>query len=451
MVKSSLTQNDFMLKVEVETLSAVKRRLRIEVPQEQVSAEIEKAYSGLGRQVRLPGFRPGRVPLAVLKQRFGDRVRGEVFGRLIQESLLEAVRQEQIEVAGPPEVVTERAEPEEALRFVATVEVYPHVDVQGYEGIELEEPVVRIGDADIDRYLINLQESLAQVRPVEGRTVVQRGDVATIDYEGRIEEQMVTRAERRQCEVGRGSFPEAFEARLIGAELGETIEFPVTYPADSPNPEVAGKTVHFRVTVHALAEKELPVLDDEFAKDHGECGTLAELRERVRERLAAYAAQQVSEQVRATAVKKLVAANDVEVPDSLVSRQVEDMVAEVTAGWRARKIWPKDEEQALAALRQEAEPRAREQVKAAVVLDAMAARERIDVSEEDLAQEIEQVAAGAKDGGDRVRAFYAQPEARQGFRARLRRQRALDCVLQRARITRVESAPTGVAGVGESR
>jgi trigger factor len=442
-----------MLKVEVETLSPIRRRLKVEVPREQVVEEMERAYSGLSRQARIPGFRPGRAPRHVLERQFGDHVRSEVFGKLIQQSLTQAVEREEIAVVGAPHIETEQAQPGHPLRYSATLEVYPAITVGGHDALELERPVQEVGDADVDRALEELRQSLAQLRPVEGRATVERGDVAVIDYEGRIDGRTVTRGEQRPCEIGEGRFPPGFEDHLIGAEVGTGRDFDVVMPAEGVAEEVAGKTVSFHVEVRSLSAKEVPVLDDEFAKDHGECDTLDQLRQRVRSQLEAAAQRHADERVRAAAVAKLVdAQGEIELPQALVDERLEQLMHEVVGEWRQRRIWPKDEAAAFASLREELAPRAEGNVRAAVVLDTLARQEGIEVTPSEVEDEIERVAGGAGDAADRVRSLYSSAEARQSLAARLRRQRTVEWAVGRARIRDVPLPSTSViAGEGESR
>ena len=290
-----------------------------------------------------------------------------------------------------------------------------------------------------------------QLHPVEGRTVVERGDVTLIDYEARVEDRVIGRAESRQYEMGGGSLPEAFDERLVGASVGEERDVPVAYPADDRNPDLAGKTVAFHVAIRGLSLKEIPPLDDDFAKDHGECETLAELRDRIRKQLEAVALRQADDELRARAMSALGVAHDFEVPDAMVARQIEEMMIEVAESWRARRIWPKDEAAAFASLREELAPRAREQVKGALLLDAIARQEHIEVTDQEIDAEIERAASAARDGAERMRALSARPEARENLRQRLTRQRALDFVVSRADVTTVERPRESVAGEGESR
>jgi len=442
-----------MLKVEVETLSPIRRRLRVEVPREQVVEEIERAYSALSRQARIPGFRPGRAPRHVLERQFGDHVRSEVFGKLIQQSLSEAVEREEIAVIGAPQIETEHAKPGEPLRYSATVEVYPRFDVTGYQGLDLERPSSTASDDDVDRYLANLRESLSQLRPIEDRTAVRRGDVALIDYEGRLDGKVVTRGENRNCEIGRGQFPPGFEDRLVGAEVGAVVDFDLPMPDDYGVAEIAGKVVAFHVVLRGIAAKETPELDDEFAKDHGECDTLDQLRDRVRAQIQAMLESQADARVRTVAVAKLVELQgDIEVPRAMVEQRLEQLMHEVTDEWRARRIWPKDQEAAFSSMRQELLPRAEGNVKGAIVLDAIAAKEGLEVSDAAVEEEVERIAAGAGDAGDRVRALYGAEEARDSLRAQLRRQQVIEYVVAQATIRNVPASPPSVvAGEGESR
>src|SRR5262249_21855550 len=186
-----------MTKVAVETVDAVRRRLAVEVPETEVRAEIERAYEALRRKANVRGFRRGKAPRSVLERLFGDQVRGEVFGKLIHESYEEALRSEQIEPVGEPQVITEQAEPNAPLRYSVTVEVKPDIVVTGYEGLEARRPLKPVSEKDVDDFLDQLRDSLAQLRPISDRSVARTGDVATVDYEARSGDRIVGRGEGR--------------------------------------------------------------------------------------------------------------------------------------------------------------------------------------------------------------------------------------------------------------
>ena len=429
------------MKVEVETVDSVRRRLAVEVPEEEVRAEIERAYGELGRHARVRGFRPGRTPRPVLEQLFGDQVRADVFGRLIQQSYAEALRERGLAVVSQPQIVTERAEPGASLRYSATVEVRPDVDVGGYTGLAVDRPLAPVAEADIDAYLRRLQESLAQLHPVTDRRPVQRGDVVTLDYEARLGARLVGRGENRLVEIGRGGFGPDFDSAIEGSEIGDPREVSVRYPDDHANAELAGQLVQFQVTLKSLATKQVPPLDDDFAKDHGECASLDELRDRVRQQLEAQANQRADEAMRAALAEQLVKAHpDLLVPDAMVHRRAHALAEDLVRSMRDPRVPPKGDEGALIErLSHDLEPQARDQVKAALLLEAVARQEELVVNDADLDAHIEQLCAQAGTAAERVRALYRDDDARAALRARLMQQRALDFVASRATVTNVVS------------
>ncbi len=436
-------------KVDVETVDSLRRRLAVEVPAETVSAEIDKAFSELSRAAKVPGFRPGRVPRAVLERMFGDRVRAEVFGRLIQDSYAEAIEEQQIAAVGQPEIVTEQTEAGAALRYRATVEVKPEISVGEYNGISVDRPLEAVTDDDVGAALERLRHAFAQLHPITDRTVVAAGDVVTLDYEARIDGRVMSRGDGREVEIGANRFPPGFDAHLTGAAVGTTREFGVAYPADHAAAELAGKTVQFHVNVRAIALKDVPPLDDEFAKDHGECGTLEELRQRVRRQLEREAAERGDEAVRRTVINHLAQTNDLPVPHAMVQRRTDALVDEVLQDWQRQRGRLKDEAQARAHLQKELEPRAREQVKIALLLEAVAQQEHLSVSDEEVEQRVAAVAQASGTAAERVRAFYQQAEARRQLRAQMVQARAVDLIVGRAHVRDV-TAPANVADATET-
>ncbi len=428
------------LKVDVQTVDAVRRRLAVEVPAEQVSAELEQAYAELGRAAKVKGFRQGRVPRHVLERMFGDRVRADVFARLIQRSYTAAIEEHGIEAVGQPEIETEHAEPGGVLRYRATVEVKPEVIVDHYRGLEVERPLIAVNDADVDASLERLRRSFAQLLPITDRTQVDPGDVVSLDYEARVDGRVVGRGENRDIEIGANAFPPRFDQHLVGAAVGADLNFDVIYEAEHGIAELAGKTVQFRVRIRGLARKELPRLDDEFAKDHGECATLAELRERVRQRLESEAARQADDTVRRALLVAFAKAHDIPVPDALVRQRTDALVEEAWRQWQEQRIQPKTRSEALARLRAELEPRAREQVKVGLLLEALARQEAIRVSDEELEARIAALAAEAGSAAERVRALYQEAEARRQLRTRMVQSRAVDVLVRQARMKDAPSA-----------
>jgi trigger factor len=434
-----------MTKVSMETVDPVRRRLAVEVPAVEVTAEIERAYDRLRRTANVRGFRPGRAPRPVLEQLFGDRIRADVFGKLVQDSYGEALREQNIEPVGQPEIVTESAQPGEPLRYSATVEVKPTITPTGYTGLEAERPLKPVSDQDVDEFLESIRQSYAQLVPITDRTQAARGDVATVDYEARIDGRLVGRGEDRQILVGS---EHELGARLDGMERGIERELAIDYPADHENTELAGRCVHFRVLVKTLSTREVPDLDDDFAKDHGESGTLAELRKRARQHLEAGAERDADEAVRSALVDQLIRTHLIEVPPTMVERRIESMIDDFMDGLGARRPPARREAEVRARLRSEFEPRAGDQVKAALILEAIAQQERLAINDAELEAQIDRVAERAGAAKERVRALYQEPAARAALRARMLQTRALDLVAERAKIQTVERRSAVADGPG---
>jgi trigger factor len=438
-----------MANVEVENVDSIRRRLRVEIPAGEVASELDRAFADLSRNANVPGFRRGRAPRSVLERLAGDRLRAEVFEKLVRESFLDALRSEKIDPVGQPQISTEKAEPGQPLCYSATVEVVPEVSLGEYSGLEVERPLRTISDEDVDAVLDNMRSSAAKLEPITDRKSTAIGDVATVDYEARIGAKLAGKGEDRLVEVAAGG-PGEIGAHLEGCEVGEKREFDVDYPEDFSNPDLAGKTVHFMAEVKALGLRELPDLDDDFAKAYGGCETLAEMKVKVREQLESQAQHDADGAVRNALVSRLVAGHDIEVPQAMVARRADGMVDEFIQSLGARRPPASREHEMRERLRRDVEPQASEQVKATLLLEAIAAREGLEILDSELEEEIDRFAQQAGTAGERVRALYQDPHARSALRAQRLRERALDRVVEQSRVSNVEAKTSIAADPGKS-
>jgi trigger factor len=417
-------------RVTLEELTPIRKRLQVEVPAGAVQAELDRTYRELGQRARLPGFRPGRAPRAVLERTFGDDVRREVLGRLVEHSFHHAVEAHRLAVVGTPDIDVEGLVPGEALRYSATVEVRPAIDIGDLAGLEAVRPASVVTDADVERLLESMRESVAQLRPIEDRNTVESGDVVTVDLTSRLEGGEPTRREGVHLEAGGGTLPLALERQLVGQHRGARLSLQVPFPPDYANAGLAGKTVDFEVDIKDLRAKELPPLDDDFARDHARCDSLAELRVRLRADLERDAAARAEDAVRDALLGQALARHSFEVPPSLVDRRVETMML----GMGMRLPDGPAREEALSQVTTQLRPRAEQQIRAELLLDAFAAREEIAVGEDEVSGEIAALAAREGRAPEQLRALYERPEARAALRARLVRERALMRLVDRARI-----------------
>jgi trigger factor len=414
----------------LEDLGPIRKRLQIEVPAEAVQSELDRAFQNVGQRARLRGFRPGKAPRAVLERAFGADVRREVLGRLVEESFHDAIAQHRLAVVGTPDIDAESITPGEALRYSATVEIRPAITLGDLSGLTATRPPTTITDEDVDRTLGALRESVAQLRPVEDRTIVEAGDVVTVDLTTRLEGGEPTHREGVLLEAGAGAFPLALERQLVGQGRGARLALRVPYPADYANAGLAGKTAEFDVLLKDLRVKELPPLDDDFARDHGRCDSLAELRARVRADLEREAEGRADEAVRDAVLEQLLARHSFDVPSTLVERRTEALLESLDL----RVPEGVDRTQALGRLREQLRPRAERQVRVELLLDAFAEREQVNASDDDVSAEIDTIAARERQVPERVRAVYERPEMRAALRAKIVRDRALARLLAAARV-----------------
>ncbi len=435
-------------KVEISEIDAVRRRLIIEVPADEVKAEFEKTYQDVSRTIRLPGFRPGRAPRHVVKQMVGDRIRADVFDRLLQQSFSEAIEREGIHAIGRPEIATDQAEEGTALRYTATVEIKPEVVAKDYDGLDVERPKVSVTDAEIEAVLERMRNAQAKLLPIDDRRIVVAGDVVDVAYEARLDGKVVGKSESRYIELGANGFPPAFDAGLIGVEVGSDVTIDVDYPETAPDARFAGKRVVFQTKLQGLMRKDVPALDDEFAKDAADSGSLEELRGQLRDRLQQNHAKDSEEVARRGLFDQLLAKNDFLVPRAMVERRTESLVEDVWEEWGRRKMRPRDETGALAQLRAEMTPRAEQQVRLGLILEAVARQESLSVSDAELDEQIAKFVEEAGDAAERARAVYADARVREQVRGSMLQSKTSELLMGRARIREIE--PSHVADAAEN-
>ena len=392
------------MQITVEDLSPVKKKIGVALPAEEVRAEID----------------------------YGDQVRSEVIGKLIQDSYVRALEEHHLHAVARPEIVADEVKPDSSFSYSATIEIKPTFDVTGYEGIEVERTVAPVDDAAVEAQIERFRQSLARR---DDRDVVEQGDLVEIAYTGVVDGRALpgASAENRVIEVGANTFPPPFDERLVGMTRGASTHIDVTYPAQHHSPEIAGKRVGFRVELKAIGRKEIPALDDEFAKDHGECGSLAELRDKVRKALEATASREADEGMRAALMKTLLERNPIDVPDGLVERRFEAMLHDLGLGEMPRDADPERAAQ-LDQLRGELRQRARESVHSSLLLERFAMQQHLDVSDTEIDERIAGVLRSAARERDRLAEIYRTPEARRDVRERIAQEKALDWLAAQAKV-----------------
>jgi len=428
------------VKATVEKLDNDRVKLEIEVEAERLDSALDRAYRKVVKRVSVPGFRKGKVPRPILERFYGlQPLLDEALDELLPQAYSEAVSQTKIEPIAAPEIHVIELAPGKPFRFRAEVYVKPEVKLGEYKGLPVTRRRRKVTEADVDAVLEGLRERSAQLVAVE-RQEVQKGDFVTIDFEGYVDGKPFPGGAVKDylLEVGSGQLVDGFEEQLIGARVDEEKDVRVTFPSDHRDPLLAGKDVLFKVRVRSIKVKELPALDDEFAKDVSDKATLAELRAQIRENLEREADRSADEAVREELVRAVTERAEVKVPAVLVDRESEAMVEDFLHTLYHRGIEPdaylKQEKKSVEDLRREFAPAAERRVKTRLVMEALADAEGITVSEEEIDAHINDL-VGEGEGSERYRAQLNTESARERLRGSLRWRKTVDFLVQHAQVT----------------
>jgi trigger factor len=429
------------LEVVVTDVSQVKKDLAVEVAAEEVKAQYEKAYEAYGRYAKVPGFRPGRVPRGVIKQRFGKEVKDEVIGQLLPHALEHAIVDNKLRFVGEPHIEDISVNEGEPLKFKASIEVLPEIELKEYKGLKATKRVTRVTDEDVERVIGQLRDNASELVPVEDRPS-QDGDTVTVNIVGKYvdpqgpHEQEDLKTEDLDVQIGgEGTQPE-FSENLRGVKVDDVRQFRVAYPENFNSKGLAGKTLDFTATVTAVRQKELPELTDEFAKDFGDSDTVQQMRDKIRENLVKQAEGQADSKLRDQLLERLLSDYDFEVPSVLVEQQAQESVREMVY-WLSRSGMPPEAAKGMdwGALLNEARAKAAREVRMAMVVSLIANAEEIKVSGEEIDAEIERMARTTGETAEQLKARLTSEEAIPSIENRLRYHKAIDALVSKAEIT----------------
>jgi trigger factor len=422
------------MKTEFTDVSDTQKTITIEIPSEVVDAEINKVARDYSRQARIPGFRPGKVPPTVVKQRFREQILHDVSHTLIPKAVEEALQQRGIEPVDSPNIKDVDLKEGQPLKFTAAIETVPPFDPGDLSTLSLQRQPTVITEDAIAQMLERLRERAAKSEPVEGRPVAD-ADTVIIDIERQDPDGEADKHEHVSLELGAPVNPPGFDAHLIGMNPGDRKTFTIHFPEDYGVKEMANTDVVYTVSLKEIRTRVLPELDDEFAKDLGEFDSLDALRERVRTDLQAEANETSERQLRTDLLKQLSDRVTFELPTSMVEREIERRLEEFVRQLMQQNVDPRQAGIDWAQFREAQREPARAAVASALVLDEIARRDGITVPPEDVDKEIERFALRA---GRTPAALRAQLEKEGGLSrlvTGLRREKAVDLALSRATMT----------------
>ncbi len=420
------------MKVHVETLSPIERKLSIEVDPDQVAAELGRAYHALGERVRLPGFRPGKVPRRILEQRFRGEVEDDVKRRLVERSYLSAIAEHGVEAVGEPQVTGARLVLDAPFAFQATVEVRPEIAPKDYQGLPLKRVTPLVQEAQVEARLEELRQRLGRLAPVVERKTAELPDFAGVDYQGTVDAQPFEggSGEAVTVEVAPGEVSAGNVEALAGLSVGESREVSATFPEGHPR---AGKTASFRFTLKGLKRRVVPPLDDELAREVGGGPTLEALRTRIRSELQAAAKAEAARGERDQLVKALIERNPFPVPKAMVERGVEAMLEGALRSLARGGVDPRALNLDFEALRSEMRPRAETEVRGALLLEAIAEAEALKVQPAEVDARIEQLAKESEQPFSQVRKAFKEANQRRSLELRLREEKTVEFLRSRAK------------------
>jgi trigger factor len=429
------------MQVTVSELSPVEKKVAVEIPWPYVSQKLDEAYKDLSRGVALKGFRKGKVPRPMLEKMFGRQVEQEVIKTLVQESFITAANQHDIQPVAEPVVDDAHLHKGQAFHYSARVEVRSVVEPKEYEGIELGQRAPKATDDDVIAALERKRQELTEFKTIEGRTELKASDVAVVDITGVIGERKFDKEAMMidLSETAREPIP-GIGAALVGVPIAAAQhEISWTIPAKTegegaPAAELAGQTAALKITVKEAREKVMPALDDEFAKDTGEADTLVDLKEKTRVRLLGEDEKQAKEELKGDLVKELLKRNSFVVAPALVERQLDAMVQRTRLGMAMRGIDYRTAGVDEQRMRDELRENANDEVRAAFLIDAIAEKEKVEVSDADMEKRLAEMAASRDKSVPRLKAELQKEGRLESLKHQLREEKTLDLLLSRAKI-----------------
>jgi trigger factor len=416
--------------------STTKREIEVEIPAEEVNRQTDALVQKYQKVARIPGFRTGHIPPSIIRQRFSEQIKTDMVEALVPRYFRLETEKLGMHPVSQPRVMDLHLHDGEPLRFKAAFEVLPEIKLAGYKELRAEKTEIAVSEADVEQGLADLRERQAAFNPVEGRALAD-GDFAQVSLDGNPKAEEAGKAKSGEGQpihmdevlveiAGQHTMPE-FTEHLRGAVVGDERTFDVTYPEDTDDKRLAGKTLTYTVKVHAIKQKSVPELNDEFAKKLGEFQTVDDLRKAIREQMEAERKHRAEREAKDKLVAELIQGNDFEVPESLIEQQIDirlerGLRALAAQGLTAEQMKKMDVQRLRTGQREQAV----HDVKAALLLERVAEEENIQVGDDELDRELEALARQAKQTAEAVRARLTRDGGLDRIKTRIRNEKTLE-------------------------
>ena len=427
------------MRASAEEISPIKKKISIEIPEDQVHKEVESFYKDLGKKAKIKGFRPGKVPRNILERYFKDYVKTEVVQKLIQDTYPQALSETDLQPVSPPVIDPGEFEGGKSFQYSAVIEVKPDIKLEGYTGLKIEGKKEEVKDEEVEERLRALQNLHANLKTISEARPIQAGDYVIVDYEASMGGKPLEggKAIDFTVEVGSGQFIPALEEKLIGLKPEEEKEIEVSFPEDYGYQKWAGKTISFHVKIKEIKEKILPPLDDEFAKDLGNYSSFEELKAKLKGEIEKEKELVLERQLKDQVVDQLLEANPFEVPESLVEEQTKAMVSDTKLKLAAQGVVLKNLGVTEEKLQEDYKAMAQKQVKTFLILDKIASQEGIAVTDEEADDRLKEMAERMHQKFDVVKRYYEKNELLPEVKAGIIRDKILNFLLEKANVNYV--------------
>lgn len=431
------------MKTEVVDVSPTRKEIKIEIDANTVRAAFERISAQYAKMANVPGFRRGHTPRSVVQTRFKNEIRGEVLREIVPQAVQDAIEERGLVVLGEPDIHLDNTEALEKLggepvSLHVHVEVLPDVELGEYKGLEAARRLRPVTDEDIDRVIDGLREASASLEPVEDRGA-ETGDTVTVNFTGKFKNEPEAEdinVEEVDVELGGPGVQQEFTDNLIGARADETKTFTVNYPEDFTSKGLAGKEVEYTADVTAVRRKVLPEIDEDWIKSLGEeFESVEALRARVREDLESRSTMESENRLRSDVMRKLVAAHQFDVPETLVEHQTQNRLQTLMREMMGQGVDPRQTEINWEGVREEMKTQAADDVRGSMLLEHIAEREQLAVTDEEIEEEINRIAQASRQAPEQVRAALTKQGGTTSIADRLRNRKALDLVIENARVT----------------
>lgn len=439
------------MKVTVEDQSSVKKVLHIEVPQEKVVSELNKAYSEIKKTAKIKGFRPGKAPRSVLERMYRKDVHADVSSKLIQEAFIEAIKETELNIVGSPEVDPPELKDKSDYAFDAKVEVRPEIDAIDYKGLDLTKSKYGVSDEELDVQLKMLQRNMAKQNKIEEERPVEVGEIAVIDYEGFKDGQpheSTPKNENFVVKLGDGRVIKDLDDGLVGMKVGEEKEINATFPDDYHGKELAGEQIVFKVKLNEIREEVLPEIDDELAKSLGDqFESLEMLRDKIKENLQSGYDKRIEQELNEQIFNQLLGQVQFEVPDSMVASELEHIVKDAERSFEYSNKSMEDLGITKESMAEKYRPVAEKQVRRHLILSKMIDQEKLELDDGELEEGLKEMAESYQQPVEAIKAFYQQdPNSLAFFKHTLLEKKALKLIIDSNAVKEVDPAELQAAG-----